>query len=232
MKKIILLIVLLGIYLNSNAICTVGEPFYIDVNKDTTLLVNSRCCGNVLDYPEISYNRDKLTPYLSLSQILYLEGNVTFNCCGTLKYLHVINLDTLVIISPEVVDTGQQCTCECFNLINLKFGINSKKVHVKYGLMDTVVYAGGNAINEVTLNKRVSVYPNPASNQVTFEVLKNAGQAYDVKILDIAGRCIYRQNRLLAGKQTIDIASFKSGLYTYEVILNNQQRVRGKLVKE
>jgi hypothetical protein len=81
-------------------------------------------------------------------------------------------------------------------------------------------------INSIESNPElnVSVYPNPATNNVWIETKSEASFA----IYDLHGKQLV-QKELNAGKSSIDISGFQSGMYM-TVIQNNETKVINKLI--
>ncbi|KXX69426.1 hypothetical protein AVL50_19295 [Flammeovirga sp. SJP92] len=72
----------------------------------------------------------------------------------------------------------------------------------------------------------VSLYPNPATDQATIELVENA----EISILNLAGATVFTQE-LRTGKHTLDISTYKTGIYIIQVKTSNTlQSV--KLIKE
>jgi len=91
--------------------------------------------------------------------------------------------------------------------------------------VDNFVWSGYNSVNEIETSGNVSVFPNPATNNIT---LSSSVYAEAVEVLDIAGRKVgtFVMN---ANTVTIETANFASGMYIYNV-LNEKKEVinRGK----
>ena len=91
--------------------------------------------------------------------------------------------------------------------------------------VDNFVWSGYNSVNEIETSGNVSVFPNPATNNITFS---SSVYAETVEVLDVAGRKVgtFTMNGNTA---TIETAAFASGIYIYNV-LNEKKEVinRGK----
>jgi len=70
-------------------------------------------------------------------------------------------------------------------------------------------------INEMELDNVVSVFPNPAKDQVTVQ-LELPVRDLTVRIYNMMGQIVY-QNELTNTKTSIDISAFAKGVYTLEV---------------
>lgn len=73
-----------------------------------------------------------------------------------------------------------------------------------------------------------SLFPNPSGDLVTFRMPD--GIAYDIRIMDTAGRLLLRKRG--HGTESIDISGFVSGLLFYEVRPDNADTITGKLVRQ
>lgn len=86
-------------------------------------------------------------------------------------------------------------------------------------------------INENTTNSFVSsVYPNPATESVNIEAVDLQDELNcDVVVRDILGREAGNY-KMLNGKVRINLQSFNSGIYTYQISKNNTVLSNGKIV--
>jgi hypothetical protein len=76
-----------------------------------------------------------------------------------------------------------------------------------------------------------SAYPNPASNQVTIEV-DGEGSAVLV-VSDISGKVAFsNQVNLVDGKSAVDISNLDSGVYMFNVTLENGNTSTFSVVKK
>ncbi len=84
--------------------------------------------------------------------------------------------------------------------------------------------------NENTLlNLKLNIYPNPVSDLLLVEKLKNAGE-FEYKLLDLNGKEIKRGN-ITEVKTEIDVSIFETGLYLIE-IFNKTERLSKKIMIE
>ncbi len=88
--------------------------------------------------------------------------------------------------------------------------------------VNTIEEAPSSIDNEMLDNIRI--YPNPTSDIVTISGLDNISNI-QVSIFDISGR-----RMLISNKTTLDISSYKSGIYTM-IIQNENNRVSRKVIK-
>ncbi|WP_129020527.1 T9SS type A sorting domain-containing protein [Edaphocola flava] len=94
----------------------------------------------------------------------------------------------------------------------------------------TITFGNPNSIKETQLAKEViSVYPNPAVNEVNFDYTFKAATEASVRVLDVTGRQVYTQSfgKQAAGKQSlkVDVSSLNNGMYTIELITDNAKAV-------
>jgi len=85
-------------------------------------------------------------------------------------------------------------------------------------------------VDEMKVEEPVSVYPNPMTDRVTFE-LPSMDQNREIIIYDVTGRMIKRST-FSDKKVTIGLDKFPMGVYTYRVISDNQTRQSGTFVKQ
>ena len=76
--------------------------------------------------------------------------------------------------------------------------------------------------------KSVSIYPQPASTQVTFGLSPDAGQL-QLSVIDLSGRIILSQE-ITAPKQVINVENIQNGLYLYSISNSGSSVYKGKLL--
>lgn len=76
----------------------------------------------------------------------------------------------------------------------------------------------------------VSIYPNPASNQLTIDL--QGKQATSYTISDIKGNIIENKHGNYSSLMYLNLKSFPIGTYIIELTLANNQRINNKFVKE
>lgn len=91
--------------------------------------------------------------------------------------------------------------------------------------LDAMSWSGYTGINDVTKPSSISIFPNPATNAISFTSSVNADA---VEVLDITGRKA-GEFSMTGNAVTIETASFNQGMYIYNV-LNEKKEVinRGK----
>jgi hypothetical protein len=65
---------------------------------------------------------------------------------------------------------------------------------------------------------KLSVYPNPASNQITFE-FNNNPQNSELQIYNSIGKLVFSK-KLMDTKTNINTSKLSSGIYLYRIISN------------
>lgn len=91
--------------------------------------------------------------------------------------------------------------------------------------IDAMSWSGYTGINDISKPSSISIFPNPATNNISFTSKVNADA---VEVLDITGRRVGVYS-MTGNALTIETSSFSSGMYIYNV-LNDKQEVinRGK----
>ncbi len=91
--------------------------------------------------------------------------------------------------------------------------------------VDNFVWSGYNSINEIENAGNVSVFPNPATNSISFTSSLNATA---VEVFDIAGRKV-GAFEMIGNAVTIELSSFSAGMYIYNVVNEKKEVInRGK----
>ncbi|MGZ4116612.1 MAG: T9SS type A sorting domain-containing protein [Bacteroidia bacterium] len=83
-------------------------------------------------------------------------------------------------------------------------------------------------IAQNVLNQAVSVYPNPANDQVTIEISDPKLKNSYVRFYNMMGQVIY-QTEIITSNSVINVSSFAKGIYTVG-IENNGNKVFKKLI--
>lgn len=89
--------------------------------------------------------------------------------------------------------------------------------------------------NVIGEQQYVSLYPNPAGNQVTLKFFSNAAEATVVKVTDLTGRVVKQEQvASVAGENNynIKISNLRSGLYYVTLQSTSTQYISLKLVKQ
>ena len=63
-------------------------------------------------------------------------------------------------------------------------------------------------------NQSFTLYPNPANNQITIEVIENGNHI--VELFDFSGKRLFQKN-MNNKKEVIDLSSFQNGIYLVSV---------------
>jgi hypothetical protein len=94
---------------------------------------------------------------------------------------------------------------------------------------DSVYIGMTSSINDIFMEGKLSIFPNPANStvQVTFDVPN--GQEYDLVMFNVTGQRVRRMHDFYNGAVKIDRNELSKGLYFIEVEVNGQIN-RGKLI--
>lgn len=182
----------------------------ISVNKDTAIIVSKICCGNVIDDGLLDVI-DKLKVTV-MQGSFYLSGYSSFNCCNSAS-LVVAYSDTLITIAKVDSDTGKMCTCLCYSQTILNFLFKAEKIHLKYGIMDTIISASSEIPSKYDF---VNVTMNSSNGILKIGMGSSVLTNSRFSLFDISGIKVKNLN-LLKNENLIDIRELKSGLYFYQI---------------
>ncbi len=85
----------------------------------------------------------------------------------------------------------------------------------------------GIGINDIAKDDELTMYPNPATNELTIESkMQNA----EIEIRDVLGQMVY-STKAIASSSTIDVSMLSKGVY-FISLQNGKQTINKKLVKE
>ncbi len=85
------------------------------------------------------------------------------------------------------------------------------------------VLEGTVSVDELTEDLSISIYPNPAQENVQLNLNELAAKNYNLEIIDLNGKLIVSQRVMGAAVQTIDLTALNAGLYTVKVYDKNQE---------
>ena len=85
-------------------------------------------------------------------------------------------------------------------------------------IWDTTAIPTG--INELSFNSKISTFPNPCSNQITFMLTSNNTQAKNIIVYDIAGRQLDKVE-MKNNNTVLNTSTYASGMYVYTIADNN-----------
>ena len=93
------------------------------------------------------------------------------------------------------------------------------------------IYRGIAGFNNVVIDKNISIFPSPANEQLTLNVIGN--KLNGVRIIDMLGNAVIAQNFDNAQQiRTFDVSNLSKGVYFAEVRINNSELVIKKFVRE
>lgn len=75
----------------------------------------------------------------------------------------------------------------------------------------------------VEIENKFSVFPNPAHDKISIDFKENA-QACNIFIVNAAGQEVYseKENKMYSGIKSIDLSTFKNGIYFVNVEMNSR----------
>ncbi len=100
-----------------------------------------------------------------------------------------------------------------------------------YGEMYKYTGTGGsNGIFESKINdSEISLYPNPAVNEINFDIKKINSKINGIKIFDVTGKLIKEEN---TNTNKLDVSSLKKGIYLLTILFEDKTNINQKFVKE
>lgn len=122
------------------------------------------------------------------------------------------------------------------NSLNIPLG--EFPVFIKSGspllaILDSVINSVTGVENIIMQNNTVTLYPNPATEQVHISGLEfNAGEEYEFHLFDVLGRDL-QKTHLSSEKANVSIAGFENGVYYYTIensALSTPKKISGKVV--
>ncbi|WP_339887495.1 T9SS type A sorting domain-containing protein [uncultured Flavobacterium sp.] len=95
----------------------------------------------------------------------------------------------------------------------------------------TVVQSSTCSLQTNTFNEsNITMYPNPAKNQVTIS-LDNTNEIIEkISVVDILGKQVIQLNKVNEVTKSIDLSSLNTGIYFIEIEKQNKLVVKRKLI--
>lgn len=77
--------------------------------------------------------------------------------------------------------------------------------------------------NNLTTNKQITIYPNPASNQITVLSPQSSVDNSSIIISDISGKIIF-QNELTSPETVIGVSNYAAGIYFIQLTIDGEMK--------
>lgn len=91
-------------------------------------------------------------------------------------------------------------------------------------------------LEELILNNRIQIFPNPAHQIISIAVNQNAGDLLSFELLDVTGRVIktFTHNEAVSSQQTIslNIQTISEGIYFLKITGSNNISITKKIIKQ
>jgi hypothetical protein len=188
------------------SLTSIGGDLFISHNGALTSLYGLASLTSIGDWLDISYNLD-LTSLFGLDNIdaesisnLYIANNILLSTCDVQSICDYLTLPNGTI---EIYNNAPGCN-------------NSEEVE-EHCLTSVVEHTG---------NETISLFPNPASNFITF-VAPQSMEIEEIIFYNHLGQ------KALVSKlvnNTVDVSKLKPGMYMV-VFVTNENRYRTKMIK-
>lgn len=220
-------------FYDSTSTCKNSYFVYKELLFDTSLYSN-KCYGHGLDistdYDTLSYFPYKLSFYyktvnLKPSPFNWFEINVVDTTdpfgWGSGSGLQTIQLtQTSTYVRKEVI--LKNIIGVDFQLVRFNFNIrNSFDSLYKdgYVLIDNIQFEGISDVNEIDYNEQISVYPNPATNNLS--ISSNEFKINEISIFDMYGKQIKTLD-CNSHNEDINISFLPKGVYIFRILTNEK----------
>lgn len=172
----------------------------------------------------------------TITGTISFEGNLTFWNTGAGLYQIVLISpnDTIWPASQNIIDDTH---AEATYLIPANADTGCYDVRAFDLIADTVwMFCGmtvspSAGIDQLSISNDIQVYPNPAKESVSIELLTPVKGGFTVEIFDANGR---KENEVVSKdqKMTLQTSEFSSGLYFYQISTTDGFSGQGKFVVE
>ena len=89
----------------------------------------------------------------------------------------------------------------------------------------TVVPQGSLSLDEFNTDLNFSIKPNPSTNLLNINLDKVSSAGYKVEVYDVLGKLVYKE-QLSRMQSSINVVSWKSGVYLVKVFNDNQSQTK------
>lgn len=190
-----------------------------NLNLNDTIHISNPYIGSEIDFTISEIDSiDLLGVYHKRFKIVGLE-----QAFGWSEYWieGVGSTNGLFYSGTQTIDFGYYLVCFHLNEDLIYINSNDNSCYVKYlGLT-----------NNTYKIKRVEVFPNPATDQLTFQYENDVNQELTFKVYSLVGELFFT-NKILEGKsKKIDVSNLDSGAYFYEILIENSIIQHGKFEK-
>jgi aminopeptidase YwaD len=86
---------------------------------------------------------------------------------------------------------------------------------------------GQTAINEVNTFEALKLYPNPANDKLTVNLISNTNGNLSVRLINMMGQTLSYENITIfngAINHSLDVSKIANGVYSVEVVLNGEKQ--------
>lgn len=215
--------------------CTYDTTFTVAVHE-----IGNPCCGpfcNSMVYETLNDTiNDGSEEYPSLNDtycdwLISPSGKSDTDLFFNWNYFEVYEGDVLKIYAGNN-DAAPLVFEFTNNEVPETFVIPGMEAYITYNTNSTLRSPGWELVYQTVptninlhINENVSIYPNPASNTIVINGLKQATTIY---ILDMSGRIVKTVHNYNSG--TIDISDMDTGMYYLKSISDNE--ILGKIIKQ
>ncbi len=159
------------------------------------------------------------------------DGSRNFSYINDSTWIQNIDTSKVPVCIVSLLDTMESLT----GIMIFTFG--DFKL-VPRNTADAEDFSGANCPEGVTITnvdlpeiKEFKVYPNPASQQLTIEHAAEQALPLEIKLIDLTGRQLMRENvEGLAGKTSLDLSNLNNGLYLLQVSSEGQTLLTHKVM--
>lgn len=216
-----------GLY---NVSLTVTDNYGCHVCYAHEIVVKDTAQKGEMDYITSGCGNDGPSPcgyikhYEMQNDTVKIYGLTYENCCGTKTITINTTSDTIHIRKWNV---GPLCTCSCGFCFAIDIpNIKQDSIYVDFDGEVVLVTKLMHAIEEPNPGQNLVFYPNPATDNLTIEVLQKS----TIDILNMEGQ-IVKTIKEASSKVTVDLKALSSGVYMVK-IRSDKGIVIKKFIKE
>lgn len=188
--------------------------------KKSTLLfgiISMFCCGKIFSQTCNNVLTVTVSNVVNSSSCTPCNGQATGNSSGATGYLW----------------SNGQTTATATGLCAGTYTVYAYDASLNCGSKTVTITCPGSGVFDFTDAASLNVFPNPASDLISFELASTMHGNFSLSVMNVLGETIHQENIFVNGnlKKWIDVSDFKQGVYFLE-LKNEKNILVGKFLKQ
>ena len=147
----------------------------------------------------------------------------------TVDYL--LNGQPIYTMRGEIDSFGNlQTLLNEYQILNSIHFVNPTLGYASEGMIGGVLYKNTTGtmlgVNEASKKQNLTIYPNPATNQITVSLAEMSTQSFEIEITNMLGKKVYSQSYQPINNVSIDTKTFSKGVYFLTLIQQEKKETQ------